>query len=119
MSNQVGTVLLKERRRSRERTKPPGSEPICGSPVEVRLSSIFRQGDEEGGRGQTLRREWIQAKRLAFNKLNVTTASVFLVCTVRAPLVHALAAARPVRLVVHVTIKHGLRRGAGGQESKR
>ena len=119
MSNQIGTVLLKERRRSLERKKLPWSESGRRSPAEVPLPYIFRQSDDERDRGQTLRGEWIQAKRIVFNKLNVTAAIVFLGCAIRAGRMHALAAARPMRLVVHVTIKHGLRRGAGGEECKR
>lgn len=79
MSNQVGTVLQKNGRGSLIPIPPLCVECNCEILAEVSVLDIRRESNQEGRVGRAFPRVWIDAKRLAFNPLNVTTTSVFLV----------------------------------------
>lgn len=93
MSNQVRAVLRKNGGCRLERTKPLCSESDTGILAKIGMLDNRRERNQERRVGRVFPRVRIDAKRLAFNKLNVTTAIVCVVRAARACRSHALAAA--------------------------
>ena len=93
MSNQVRTVLCKNGGCRLERIPPVCAESGRGILAEIGMLDNRRERNQERRVGRAFPRERIDAKRITFNKLSVTTAIVCVVRAARACRSHALAAA--------------------------